>query len=122
VEQLETSIPSTDLSTSLANQLMHALSPIYLIGHDGVSAPSCTDCPTPLYTDQARKEKIQGKVVVTVIINSVGQPEKIWLTKGLPRGLSEQAMKTAKSWRFKPARNSNGKPVVIVPVDVAFHL
>jgi hypothetical protein len=32
---------------------------------------------SPLNSDQARKEKIQGKVVVTVIINSVGQPAKI---------------------------------------------
>ena len=123
VEQLETPIPSSDPSTRLANQLVHPLGPIYLIGQDGVSVPSCTYCPTPLYSDQARREKIQGKVVVTVIINSLGQPEKIWLTKGLPRGLSEQAMKTIRSWRFKPARDSNGKPIpVIVPVDVAFHL
>jgi hypothetical protein len=37
--------------------------------------------------------------------------------------LSEQDMKTIMSWRFKPARDSKGKPIpVIVPVDVASHL
>ena len=58
VEQLETSIPSTAPSTSLANQLVHPLGPIYLIGQHGVSAPSCTCCRTLLCSDQARMEKI----------------------------------------------------------------
>ena len=122
VEQLETTIPPMDPSASLVNQFVHPLGPIYL-GQDGVSAPSCTYCPTPLYSDQARMEKIQGKVVVTVVINSEGQPTKIWETRGLPEGLTQQAMRTITSWRFRPARNASGKPVsVIVPVDVAFHL
>ena len=40
VEQLETSIPSPDPSTSLANQLVHPLGSIYLMGQHGVSAAS----------------------------------------------------------------------------------
>jgi TonB family protein len=123
VEQLEASIPSTDPCASLANQLVHPLGPIYLIGQEGVSPPSCAYCPTPPYSDQAREEKIEGNVVVTVVINSAGQPEKTWVARGLPDGLTEQAMRTIKSWRFKPARDAKGKPITLIaPVDVAFHL
>ena len=123
LEQLEESGPSSKESAILAQQLVYPYGPIHLIGQDGVNTPSCAYCPTPRYTEPARQNKVEGKVVVTVVINSEGRPQEIWKTKGLPDGLTEQALKTVKSWRFKPTHDAKGKPVaVIVPVDVAFLL
>lgn len=120
VEQLETVIPSTDPSASLANQLVHRLGPTTLLARRALAcrhAPMVRRLSTPAKAEGKYSKEYSGDRDH----QSVGQPEKIWVTKGLPDGLSEQAMKSIKSWRFKPARDSNGKPIrVIVPVDVAF--
>jgi TonB family protein len=77
----------------------------------------------PEYTEQARKARIEGTVVVHAIVTVDGRAENISVTKGLGSGLNEKAIEVVKKWRFNPARDSAGHPVAVtVPMDVTFRL
>jgi Gram-negative bacterial TonB protein C-terminal len=47
----------------------------------------------------------------------------VWEVRGLSDGLTEQAIKVVRQWRFKPGQDMDGNPVdVMVPIDVSFRL
>jgi TonB family protein len=92
-------------------------------GTKGVGYPACVYCPMAQYSDLASTAKIQGTVTLDVIISSDGFPSRILLVKGLPCGLSQQAIEGVKRWRFSPALDSDGKPVAVDQiVEVTFHM
>ncbi len=66
--------------------------------------------PEPQYTEDARRERIGGTVVLKAIFSSTGEVTNIRVISGLPYGLTEQAIAAAKRIRFTPAMK-NGKPV-----------
>ena len=98
-------------------------------GEDGVadiggevSAPVKLRAPQPQYTTIARQARIQGVVVVQVIVDKQGTVTKGVVLKGLPLGLSESALAAIRQWKFKPAL-LNGEPVdVYYNWTVNFHL
>ena len=92
-------------------------------GVNGVTVPACTYCPLPEYTNQARKARIQGTVVVQAVVTVDGRAEHISVVRGLGSGLDEKAIEAVKKWRFNPARDADGHPVAVaVPMEVTFRL
>jgi|ERR1700722_6427254 periplasmic protein TonB len=92
-------------------------------GVNGVTTPACLYCPVPDYTDQARKDKLQGAVVVRAVVTVEGRAEHVSVVRGLGAGLNEKAIEVVQKWRFKPAHDSDGHPVaVLVPMEVTFQL
>ena len=92
-------------------------------GTGGVGYPECAYCPTPLYSDEARKAKYQGTVVLQVVITADGRATNINVVKGPGLGLEDKAVEAVRNWRFKPALGPAGKPVsVSVLVEVTFRL
>ena len=85
------------------------------VGGD-VQKPEKIKAPQPQYTEIARKARIQGVVIVQAIINKEGEVTNVKVLKGLAMGLSEEAVKAIKTWKFSPA-TLNGKPV-----DVYYNL
>jgi TonB family protein len=85
------------------------------VGGD-VTKPEKLSAPPPQYTEIARKARIQGVVIVQAIIDKTGTVTNVKVLKGLPMGLSEQAVEAIKKWKFSPA-TLNGKPV-----DVYYNL
>ena len=59
--------------------------------------------PIPVYTDEARKLRIEGEVLVEVIFRASGQVQTVRVVKGLGHGLDEAALHAAEQLRFKPA-------------------
>jgi TonB family protein len=122
IEQWTLSIPRTRSLDQLATQSIQSSGPIYVLNQNGVSTPTCVYCPYPQYSEAARKKQLQGDVVVMTIIGPTGRAEKIWEVRGISDGLTEEAIKIVRHWRFKPA-DLNGNPVsVMVPIDVSFRL
>ena len=88
----------------------------------GVSQPGCIRCPGPQYSDAARKAKIQGKAILSVVVTTEGRATAIYVLKGAPMDLTAQAIGAVKSWEFRPAQK-DGKPVSVrVPIEMTFRL
>jgi len=94
---------------------------VYRIG-GGVSAPRLIYGPDPEFSEEARKAKYQGTVVLWVIVGTDGRTHEIRVQRSLGMGLDEKAMEAVRVWRFEPARK-NGQPVAVqVNVEVNFRL
>ncbi|HKV24842.1 MAG TPA: energy transducer TonB [Candidatus Acidoferrum sp.] len=92
-------------------------------GVNGVGVPECIYCPPPLYSDDARKAKYMGSVVLQVTVTADGRAVNISIVKDPGMGLGEKAVESVRTWRFRPAVGPNGKIVpVIVPIEVTFRL
>jgi protein TonB len=67
----------------------------------------------PEFSDLARQARIEGKVVLRIVIDKKGQVTDIRVMKSMGRtGLDESAIEAVKKWKFKPAMRNK------VPVDV----
>jgi TonB family protein len=64
------------------------------------------------YTDEARRNGVQGTVFLSVIFDADGTVTSIKVLRGLPDGLNEKAIEAAKKIRFRPAIR-NGQPVSV---------
>ncbi len=96
---------------------------VFRAGVNGVGIPECVYCPIPLYSDEARKAKYQGTVVLQVVVTADGRAMNPTVVKGPGLGLEEKAIEAVRGWRFKPAVGPSGKPVpVLVTVEVTFRL
>lgn len=94
---------------------------VYSVGGN-VSAPIPIYKPEPPYSEQARKAKYQGTVVLWIVVDSQGNVTDTQVVKPLGMGLDQNAMTTVKTWKFKPAMR-NGAPVPVkVMVEVSFRL
>jgi len=59
--------------------------------------------PTPTYTDEAKKLRIEGEVLLEVVFESSGKLRVLRVVQGLGHGLDENAIRAAEQIRFKPA-------------------
>ncbi len=85
-------------------------------------APNKIHTVTPLYTEIARKARIEGVVILETIIDKSGRVRDTTVLKGLPFGLTENAVKAVQQWRFEQPV-MNGKPVdIIFVLTVRFEL
>ncbi len=94
---------------------------VYSVG-GGVSAPIPIYKPEPAYSEEARKAKYQGTVVLWIIVDASGAVTDCKVVKPLGLGLDEKAVEAIRTWKFKPALK-NGTPVAVrVMVEVGFRL
>ena len=93
----------------------------YRVG-GGVSAPKPLYTPDPEYSEEARKAKYQGVVVLWLVIGPDGRPREIKIARPLGMGLDQKAVEAVRTWRFDPARK-DGQPVAVqMNVEVSFRL
>ena len=78
--------------------------------------------PKPDYTDEGRKQKINGEVRLEVLFKSDGQVHVIRVLQGLGYGLDEQAVRAAEQIKFKPALHE-GQPIdSMAQIHIIFEL
>jgi len=82
------------------------------VGGD-VKAPVATHKVDPNYTDVARKASVEGIVIVEAIIDEHGNVDNVKVIKGLPMGLSEEAVAAVRKWKFRPG-TLGGEPVPVI--------
>ena len=91
-------------------------------GKGGVTVPQVIFNPEPSFSEEARKAKAQGIVVLLVVVGKDGHPYDIRVGQSLGMGLDEKAIEAVTRWRFRPA-TLNGQPVATqIAVEVDFHL
>jgi TonB family protein len=59
--------------------------------------------PHPVYTDEGRRLKIEGEVLIDVVFSATGQVRVMRVVRGLGHGLDESAVRAAEKIQFKPA-------------------
>jgi len=87
----------------------------------GVTSPTVLTEVSPTYTPDALLLKLQGTVVLELIVRKDGYPSDIRVVRSLdPDGLDGQAVLAVRQWTFKPGRFA-GEPVdVLVTVMIEF--
>jgi len=75
---------------------------VYKIGGD-VTAPKVIQKLEPQYSEKPKHDKIQGKVLVSLVIDANGKPENIQVTCGLNPDLDKNAIEAISHWQFQPA-------------------
>ena len=93
----------------------------YRVG-GGVSAPRALYAPDPEYSEEARKAKYQGTVVLWVVVGPDGRPHDIRVSRSLGLGLDEKAVEAVRQWKFEPARKDGNPVAVQINVEVNFRL
>ena len=89
-----------------------------------VTMPQVVREVKPDYTPEARKQGIQGRVEMSVVVKDDGSVGEVTVTKSLDQtyGLDDQAVNAMKKWQFKPGTR-DGKPVAVrVYVEMTFNL
>ena len=88
----------------------------------GITAPRAIYDPEPDYSDEARRIRYQGKVVLALVVDPQGNTSDIRVARSLGMGLDEKAVEAVKNWRFTPG-TKDGLPVAMqVNVEVTFRL
>lgn len=89
---------------------------------NGIVAPKVRYDERPEYTGAALSAKIEGVVVVEVVVDETGQATNPVVVRSLDDqfGLDAAAIEAAKKWRFQPG-TYQGKPVpVVVTLEMGF--
>lgn len=94
---------------------------VYQVG-GGVSPPVPIYEVDPEFSDEARRAKYQGVVLLSFIIDAQGNPQHIRVSRPVGMGLDEKAVEALKQYKFKPAM-LNGKPVPVnMSIEVNFRM
>jgi TonB family protein len=105
----------------LATMVLAGPERIYEVG-GSVSEPSVLQIIEPRYTAGALLARIQGKVVLSMIVGADGLARDIIVEQGVDPGLDQNAIKAIRQWSFRPASH-NGVPVAVkARVAVNFRL
>ena len=87
-----------------------------------VIAPVPVYSPDPPYSDEARKARFSGSVMLQIIVDTTSNVRSATLVEPLGLGLDEKAVETIRTWRFKPARRNRVPVNVRMRVQVSFSL
>jgi TonB family protein len=90
-------------------------------GTAGYSLPKCGYCPRADYSEEAMRDKLQGVVELSAVVGVDGRLRNISVSKGLPGGLTMQAIQAVREWRLVPATGPDGRPAAVRQIiEVAF--
>jgi TonB family protein len=87
-----------------------------------ITRPVPLNRPRPNYTERARAEGVTGVVRVQVLVGTEGQVKVARVIRGLPAGLSQQALFAVYQMKFKPAMKDGQAIEYWVPVEIEFNL
>ncbi len=95
---------------------------IYQIG-GRVSAPVPLNTVEAEFSDEARRAKYQGVCLISMIVDTNGNPQNPRVVRALGMGLDEKALEAVRKYKFKPAMKDGKTPVpVMITVEVNFRL
>lgn len=93
----------------------------YQVGGD-VSAPQLIYQVDPEFSEEARKAKFQGEVLVHLIVDATGRPTQVRVIRPVGMGLDEKAREAVAQYKFRPARKGGQAVPVELNVAVNFQI
>jgi len=88
----------------------------------GITPPQLLREVRPDYTEEARRQGLEGDVVLEIVVRADGTVGDVRIVKGLGGGLERRAVDAVRQWRFSPARRLGAAVDVMVEVAVEFKL
>src|SRR5260370_41576571 len=79
----------------------------------GVSAPTVRYKIEPEYSEEARKAKYSGTVLLLIEVDASGRARNVSVTKGIGLGLYEKALGAVNNWRFNPSHKYRTQVTII---------
>jgi TonB family protein len=89
---------------------------------DSVSAPVPLNIVEAVFSDEARKKKVSGVCLISLVVDTDGMPRNVRVIRPLGYGLDEKAVEAARKYRFKPAMRKGTPVPVLITVEVNFRL
>lgn len=87
-----------------------------------VSAPRPVSTPEPEFSEDARRAKYQGTVLLSLIVDASGNALDVRITNPIGMGLDERAVEAVRKWKFEPAKKGDEPVPVQIAVETDFHL
>jgi TonB family protein len=126
IEIRTSNLPPIDQTTGreLAGDESEPVRDIRVVGAiDGDIAPSVAEYTTPpLYSDEARRSRIEGAVVAQAHIDVSGRVDAARITTGLGFGLDQNALVALRQWRFRPGTRNGVARAMDVEIEIGFTL
>lgn len=91
-------------------------------GVDGVTSPRAIFTPEPEFSEEARKAKYQGAVMIDAVIGTDGRVHNARIVRALGMGLDEKAMQIVKLWKFDPGKKDGAPVPVAMTLEIDFNL
>lgn len=109
------------LSTQKISAEQEKLSAVYSPS-DRVTAPHMIHSVNPAFSDYARKKKISGICIVSLIVDKDGFPIHIRMVRSLDPSLDQNAIAAVSQYRFAPAMHHLHPVAVEVNIEVSFKI
>ena len=106
--------------TAAAQQAPNPQLTVFRLG-PGIAAPFVVSKAEPEYTPEARLAKLEGSVLLSVVVDAAGQPSDMHVDRSLGLGLDESAVENVRRWQFKPGTKDGSAVAVRVNEEVFFH-
>ena len=87
----------------------------------GIDAPFVVTKAKPRYTPEAILAKLEGSVLLSVVIDAAGLPGDIHVDRPLGLGLDESAIENIRQWKFRPGSKAGAPVAVRANEEVFFH-
>jgi TonB family protein len=84
--------------------------------------PTIVESTPATYTDSALAGRIEGSVVLMVLVRRDGSVGAVSVSRGLEASLDESALRAVRGWKFAPAMRSGKTVEVVLEVEVSFQL
>lgn len=104
-----------------AISLQRAEAKVYRVG-DGISAPGLISKVDPQYSQKAKAAKIQGPVILALVVGADGLAHDIQVKKGLEPGLDANAIAAVRKWKFRPGAKAGTAVNVKATIEVNYKL
>jgi protein TonB len=91
----------------------------------GITDPVAIDKPEPQYSEEARQAKLEGSVMLEVVVDEEGRVRSAKVLRPLrpmELGLNEMAVMAAIKWKFKPGMKDGKAVAVATQIEIPFRL
>jgi TonB family protein len=95
---------------------------VYRVTDPGVTPPRGLKIPEPEFSEYARKNQIQGVVILSVIVDSDGSVKYLKVLRSVEPTLDANAVESVKQWKFAPAMKDGHPVAVAMNIEISFNL
>lgn len=88
----------------------------------GMVPPAVLSKVEPKFTDEARRARLGGTIVLQAVIRSDGTVDILRVVRGLPMGLTDSAIDALKQWQFRPGQKDGQNADIALNIEVNFNL